>query len=165
MRKQFFGNSIYFSCGGRQFLSPDMQNIILPPIEVLNKYVFLIQSKIFEKYFSEHYVSFSCRGCQALLSDMRIINYSTVNNEGAGIFVSVTNSQKDIHTLRWNFLSMLFLYGVWHPCLFEQTPTVSKTICLHSKLWDIISDSSVNQVKEILVKVRSRKEKKVKALF
>ena len=32
-----------------------------------------IRSKIFENYFSENIASFSCRGCQTLSSDMRII--------------------------------------------------------------------------------------------
>ena len=32
-----------------------------------------IQSKIFEKYFFENIVTFSCRGSQTLSSDMRII--------------------------------------------------------------------------------------------
>ena len=32
-----------------------------------------IRSKIFEKYFFENIASFSCRGCQTLSPDMRII--------------------------------------------------------------------------------------------
>ena len=32
-----------------------------------------IRSKIFEKYFFENIASFSCRECQTLSSDMRII--------------------------------------------------------------------------------------------
>ena len=34
----FFGNNISFSCREHPSLSSDMQNIILPPIEVASKY-------------------------------------------------------------------------------------------------------------------------------
>ena len=49
-----------------------------------------IRSKIFEKYFFENMASFSCRGCQALSSYMRIDCYSTVNNERCRNFYANT---------------------------------------------------------------------------
>ena len=54
--------------------------------------------KLFEKYFFENIASFSCRGCQTLSPDMRIIFLLSIMEEQA-IFVSVTNGQTDGPTL------------------------------------------------------------------
>ena len=40
-----------------------------------------IRSKIFEKYSFENIVSFSCRGCQTLSPDMRIIFLLSIMKE------------------------------------------------------------------------------------
>ena len=45
-----------------------------------------IQSKIFEKYFFENIASFSCRGCQTLSSDMRIIFLLSIMKEEWAFF-------------------------------------------------------------------------------
>ena len=58
-----------------------------------------IRCKIFENYFSENIASFSCRGCQTLSSDMRIIFLLSIMNEECVFFVSVTNGQTDGPTL------------------------------------------------------------------
>ena len=52
-----------------------------------------IRSKIFEKYFFENIASFSCRGCQTLLPDMRIIFLLSIMKEEWAFFVSITNGQ------------------------------------------------------------------------
>ena len=57
-----------------------------------------IRSKIFEKYFVENTASFSCRGCQTLSSDMRIIFLLSIMKEEWAFFVSVTNGQTDGRT-------------------------------------------------------------------
>ena len=57
-----------------------------------------IRSKIFEKYFFENIASFSCRGCQTLSPDMRIIFLLSIMKEEWAFFVSVTNGQTDRRT-------------------------------------------------------------------
>ena len=54
--------------------------------------------KIFENYFSKNIASFSCRGCQTLSSDMRIIFLLSIMKEEWAFFVSVTNGQTDGRT-------------------------------------------------------------------
>ena len=73
-----------------------------------------IQSKIFEKYFFDNIISFSCRGCQALSSDMRItILLLIMREEQAFLCKYVTFRKFALKFLKNNFLkiSLHFLVG------------------------------------------------------
>ena len=53
-----------------------------------------ILSKIFEKYFFENIISFSCRGCQALSSDMRIVILLLIMKEEQAFLMQIRNFSK-----------------------------------------------------------------------
>ena len=57
-----------------------------------------IRSKFFEKYFFENIASFSCRGCQTLSSDMRIIFLLSIKKEEWAFLLALqTDRRTDLH--------------------------------------------------------------------
>ena len=62
-----------------------------------------ICSKIFEKYFFENIVSFSCRECQTLSPDMRIIFLLSIMKEKQAFFLLALQTDGRTYTFLKSF--------------------------------------------------------------